>query len=136
MGPVVASGILAGRTGLTLEDYLSREKVPANFVFLPGFDTRLNIEIVDSTDNSVTQINTTGPSVSEEHVQQLINNILRISHADDLAVLAGMYLWLVRGCVCPNSRRLGEKGLKNSGQRRRTVCKTCFGVQQRCGNSA
>jgi len=31
-----------------------------------------------STDNSVTQINTTGPSVSEEHVQQLINNILRI----------------------------------------------------------
>jgi len=32
-GPVVASGILAGRTGLTLEDYLSREKVPANFVF-------------------------------------------------------------------------------------------------------
>jgi 1-phosphofructokinase len=89
MGPVVASGVLAGRTGLSLEDYLSREKVPANFVFLPGFDTRLNIEIVDNTDNSVTQINTNGPSVSEDHVNQLLDNIGRISHPSDVVVLAG-----------------------------------------------
>jgi len=113
MGPVVASGILAGRTGLTLEDYLSREKVPANFVFLPGFDTRLNIEIVDSTDNSVTQINTTGPSVSEEHVQQLINNILRISHADDLAVLAGhVPMGLSEDAYVQIADALEKKGLR------------------------
>ena len=113
MGPVVASGILAGRTGLTLEDYLSREKVPANFVFLPGFDTRLNIEIVDNTDNSVTQINTSGPSVSEEHVQQLVNNILRISHADDLAVLAGhVPVGLSEDVYVQISDTLMKKGLK------------------------
>ncbi|HAR40376.1 MAG TPA: uridylate kinase [Coprothermobacter sp.] len=113
MGPVVASGILAGRTGLTLEDYLSREKVPANFVFLPGFDTRLNIEIVDSTDNSVTQINTTGPSVSEEHVQQLINNILRISHANDLAVLAGhVPMGLSEDAYVQIADALEKKGLR------------------------
>lgn len=119
MGPVVASGILAGRTGLSLEDYLSREKVPANFVFLPGFDTRLNIEIVDNSDGSVTQINTSGPSVAEEHVNQLLDNIGRISHVSDVVVLAGQVpSGLPEDIYQKMADTLAKKGLKvvvNSG---------------------
>ncbi|NPV88605.1 uridylate kinase [Coprothermobacteraceae bacterium] len=89
MGPVVASGILAGRTGLTLEDYLSRDRVPANFIFLPGFDTRVNVEIVDESDGSITQVNTEGPSVSQDYIRQLQENVIRISHLGDVVVLAG-----------------------------------------------
>ena len=87
-GESTALGILAGRTGEFIKNYLDTEEIENNFIFVPG-ETRTNIKIVDKVNSTNTDINEPGNSISEEDVNKIKEKVFSDAKKDDILVLSG-----------------------------------------------
>jgi 1-phosphofructokinase len=83
-----ALGILAGRAGSHIREYLEAEEIENDFVFVEG-ETRTNIKVVDKINHTNTDINETGPEVSEEALLEVCNKVFENLSNRDIVILCG-----------------------------------------------
>lgn len=79
-----ATGFLGGFTGRFIEDWLREEGTSSDFVPVSG-DTRINIKLKSGEE---TEINGTGPDISSEEAEALMNK-LRNLEAGDIVIMSG-----------------------------------------------
>lgn len=87
-GESITLGVLAGRTGEFIKNYLDSEEIKNDFIFVNG-ETRTNIKIVDKVKGTNTDINEPGNSISEDDVKKIKENIFNNTKKDDILVLSG-----------------------------------------------
>lgn len=80
-----ALGFAAGFTGRELARLLDDAGIPAGLIVLPEGMTRINVKLRADQE---TEINTAGPAVSEDAMEQLLRRLDRLTGGDAL-VLAG-----------------------------------------------
>ncbi|MCB2294046.1 1-phosphofructokinase [Clostridium algoriphilum] len=83
-----ATGILSGKSGLFIKEYLDDIKIINNFIFTEG-ETRTNIKVVDPINHTNTDINEAGPEVSSKTLDELSNNIFNNIKSEDIIILSG-----------------------------------------------
>ncbi len=81
----VALGFTAGFTGDRLLQGLKEKGIKTDFIKLSDGMTRINVKIEGEQE---TEINTNGPSVTEEHIEMLLEKLQNLSR-NDILVLAG-----------------------------------------------
>ncbi|WP_160723771.1 1-phosphofructokinase [Bacillus sp. USDA818B3_A] len=79
-----ALGFIGGFTGDYLDNYLKSLEIDTDFVRVDG-DTRINVKVKS---DSETEINASGPSLTEENFEELKQKINLLT-SDDTLVLAG-----------------------------------------------
>jgi 1-phosphofructokinase family hexose kinase len=84
----IALGFIGGPIGKTLRDGLEGMGIKTNFVEVSG-ETRTNISIVDYINETYIKVNETGPTISLEEDNRLIDYIKCLIQPGDLWVLAG-----------------------------------------------
>jgi len=88
--PSVAMGFLGGYMGRILLDELRKKSrmVSTNFVFIRG-ETRENIEIIDPTNKTITEINSPGPEIEEEDISHLMRRFSMTLSRVEVVVISG-----------------------------------------------
>lgn len=76
--PTVATGFAGGFTGEFVEDWLRREDIKSEFIRIDD-NTRINIKI---TGSSKTVIESKGPSISHQELQELLYYLSRVKEGD------------------------------------------------------
>jgi len=76
-GRALASGFLGGNQGRIVADALEHEGIAADMVDVRG-ETRLCIAAIDSTTGTQTEINESGPEVSDEEIRKLFDRVTRL----------------------------------------------------------
>ena len=76
--PTVATGFAGGFTGDFVEDWLRREDLKSEFIRIDD-NTRINIKI---TGSSKTVIESKGPSISHQELQELLYYLSRVKEGD------------------------------------------------------
>ena len=76
--PTVATGFAGGFTGEFVEDWLRREDIKSEFIRIDD-NTRINIKI---TGSSKTVIESKGPSISHQELQELFYYLSRVKEGD------------------------------------------------------
>ena len=76
--PTVATGFSGGFTGEFVEDWLRREDIKSEFIRIDD-NTRINIKI---TGSSKTVIESKGPSISHQELQELLYYLSRVKEGD------------------------------------------------------
>ena len=76
--PTVATGFAGGFTGDFVEDWLRREDIKSEFIRIDD-NTRINIKI---TGSSKTVIESKGPSISHQELQELLYFLSRVKEGD------------------------------------------------------
>ena len=76
--PTVATGFAGGFTGNFIEDWLKREDIKSEFIGIDD-NTRINIKI---TGSSNTVIESKGPSISHQELQELLYYLSRVKEGD------------------------------------------------------
>ena len=76
--PTVATGFAGGFTGEFVEDWLRREDIKSEFIRIDD-NTRINIKI---TGSSKTVIESKGPSISHQELQELLYHLSRVKEGD------------------------------------------------------
>lgn len=87
-GTGLATGFAGGRVGDSITEGLKREGVPYDFVGTVE-ESRLCIKIVDPKNGTQTEINETGPRVSADEVQRLLDKIAELLNGMEYVVLCG-----------------------------------------------
>ena len=80
--------ILGGNGGQLFAEKLSDEAIDFEAVFSGG-ETRTNLKIVDSKNNTFTDINESGETVNRETVDKTLDYLLEKIKKDDIVVLGG-----------------------------------------------
>ncbi|WP_411683122.1 1-phosphofructokinase [Clostridium thailandense] len=83
-----AIGILAGKNGEFIKEYLDSIKIKNDFVFVEG-ETRINTKVVDPVSHTNTDINEIGPMISNENLDKLWNKFYESSDENSIVVLSG-----------------------------------------------
>jgi len=86
--PVVATGLVGGRTGTRIIEELTGEAILNDFVRIAD-DSRTSTAVVDPTGGTYTEINEWGPHVEPEELQMLIDKLHYLSSGAEFVVLAG-----------------------------------------------
>jgi 1-phosphofructokinase family hexose kinase len=86
--PVVATGLVGGRTGTRIVEDLTTEAILNDFVRISG-ESRTSTMVVDPAGGTSTEIYEWGPHVSREELEMLLEKIAYLARAADLVVLAG-----------------------------------------------
>jgi 1-phosphofructokinase family hexose kinase len=86
--PVIASGLVGGRTGQQIVEGLSREGILNDFVRIAG-ESRTSTAVVDPTSMSQTEINEWGPAVSESERTAFIEKIDYLAKGAHYLIMAG-----------------------------------------------
>jgi 1-phosphofructokinase family hexose kinase len=86
--PVVATGLVGGRTGMHIVEGLSSEGILNDFVRIAA-ESRNSTVVVDPTSGVQTEINEYGPEVSAEELDQLREKLRYLAGAVTTAVFAG-----------------------------------------------
>ena len=76
--PTVATGFAGGFTGEFVEDWIRREDIKSEFIRIDD-NTRINIKI---TGSSKTVIESKGPSISHQELQELLYYLPRVKEGD------------------------------------------------------
>ncbi|MFR6141481.1 MAG: 1-phosphofructokinase family hexose kinase [Finegoldia sp.] len=76
--PTVASGFAGGFTGDFIEDWITREDIKSEFIRIDD-NTRINIKI---TGSSKSVIESKGPSISHQELQELLYYLSRVKEGD------------------------------------------------------
>lgn len=87
-GKSKAIGILAGKNGSFIKEYLDSIEIENDFVFIEG-ETRINTKVVDTVKNTNTDINEVGPAVSTENLDELWNKFYESSDENSIVVFSG-----------------------------------------------
>lgn len=83
-----AIGVLAGRSGGFIKDYLDSIGIENDFVNVEG-ETRTNIKIVDKVRHTNTDINEDGPSIPDEKTDELYERFSHTADKNSIVVLSG-----------------------------------------------
>lgn len=65
-----AVGILSGKSGSFIKEYLDKESIENDFTFTEG-ETRTNVKVVDKISHTNTDINEYGPDVSDKDLEEV-----------------------------------------------------------------
>lgn len=76
--PTIATGFAGGFTGEFVEDWIRREDIKSEFIRIDD-NTRINIKI---TGSSKTVIESKGPSISHQELQELLYYLSRVKEGD------------------------------------------------------
>jgi len=87
-GSGLATGFVGGRVGESITEGLSREGISYDFVRTVE-ESRLCIKIVDPRSGTQTEINETGPRISADEVQRLLDKIGELLNGMEYVVLCG-----------------------------------------------
>lgn len=79
-----ALGFIGGFTGQFIESFLQKEEIYTDFIQVNG-DTRINVKL---SSNEETEINGSGPNISNEDLDKLFRKIDALN-SEDILVLAG-----------------------------------------------
>ncbi|GGH16298.1 1-phosphofructokinase [Paenibacillus segetis] len=79
-----AIGFLGGFTGRYIEEWLRKESISSDFVFVAD-DTRINIKLKAGHE---TEINGTGPIIQDTEAEALLQKLVELT-ADDIVILSG-----------------------------------------------
>lgn len=86
--PVVATGLVGGRTGTRIVEELTGEAVLNDFVRIEA-ESRTSTAVVDPADGTYTEINEWGPSVQPAELDLLLEKLRYLSQDAELVVFAG-----------------------------------------------
>jgi 1-phosphofructokinase/tagatose 6-phosphate kinase len=86
--PVVATGLVGGRTGTRIIEELTGEAILNDFVRIAD-ESRTSTAVVDPTGGSYTEINEWGPHVEPEELDMLLEKLRYLSSGAEFVVLAG-----------------------------------------------
>jgi 1-phosphofructokinase family hexose kinase len=86
--PVVATGLVGGRTGTRIVEELTAEAILNDFVRIDG-ESRTSTAVVDPTAPTYTEINEWGPSVRPEELEMLLEKLTYLAQDADAVVFAG-----------------------------------------------
>lgn len=87
-GKSVAAGILGGNTGKAIQSALKDMGLETAFMFVDG-ETRTNLKVIDRVGHTNTDINEPGITVSEEILDELLQEVLAKLSKGDIVVLSG-----------------------------------------------
>ena len=103
--PVIATGLVGGRTGQRIVDMLAEEDVLNDFVRTEG-ESRTNIVLVDPTSGERTELNERGPEVAGAEAERFIDRLLYLAGGAEFCVIAGS---IPPGIEADTYRRLIEE---------------------------
>ncbi|HEY8804239.1 MAG TPA: 1-phosphofructokinase [Clostridium sp.] len=83
-----AMGILSGKSGKFIKEYLDDIKIMNDFIFTEG-ETRTNIKVVDPINHTNTDINEAGPEASLKNLDELSDKIFSNVNSEDIIILSG-----------------------------------------------
>ncbi len=86
--PVVATGLVGGRTGLRIVEELTGEAILNDFVRIDD-ESRTSTAVVDPTAPTYTEINEWGPAVGPEELEMLLDKLTYLAQGSDAVVFAG-----------------------------------------------
>ena len=86
--PVVATGLVGGRTGLRIVEELTGEAILNDFVRIED-ESRTSTAVVDPTAPTYTEINEWGPAVGPEELEMLLDKLTYLAQGSDAVVFAG-----------------------------------------------
>ena len=86
--PVVATGLVGGRTGARIIEELSHESILNDFVRIEG-ESRTSTAVVDPVTGSHTEINEWGPHVEPEELQALLAKLVVLAADAEWVIFAG-----------------------------------------------
>ena len=84
----IATGILGGATGRAIQSALENMGLESSFHFAEG-ETRTNLKVADPACHTNTDINEPGLTVSEDLLNNLLNELLAKLGGEDIVVLSG-----------------------------------------------
>src|SRR5262245_30665499 len=86
--PVVATGLVGGRTGTRIVEELTNEAILNDFVHIEG-ESRTSTAVVDPTGGTYTEINEWGPAVRADELDMLLDKLRYLTQGAELVVFAG-----------------------------------------------
>lgn len=86
--PVVATGLVGGRTGTRIVEELTSEAILNDFVRI-GDESRTSTAVVDPMANSYTEINEWGPHVEPDELETLRDKLHYLARGAEAVVFAG-----------------------------------------------
>ena len=86
--PVVATGLVGGRTGTRIVEELTGEAILNDFVRIED-ESRTSTAVVDPTAPTYTEINEWGPAVRPEELEMLLEKLTYLTRGADAIVFAG-----------------------------------------------
>lgn len=87
-GESIALGFIGGKNGDMIQGYLNEAGIRNDFVRVFG-ETRMNTKIVDTVNNTFTDINESGPAITADKVEALKSKIESYLKEDDILILSG-----------------------------------------------
>jgi 1-phosphofructokinase family hexose kinase len=86
--PVIATGLVGGRTGQQIVEGLTREGILNDFVRIQG-ESRTSTAVIDPTNMSQTEINEYGPVVTEQERQAFLDKVDYLAKGANYVIVAG-----------------------------------------------
>jgi len=83
-----AMGFIGGHTGRIVEEMVREENVTTNFIFVEH-ETRIDITIIDEKNDTLTEINESGPPVFQEDLDAFLQRYERILDDSEMVILSG-----------------------------------------------
>jgi 1-phosphofructokinase len=83
-----AIGVLAGKAGEHIQQYLNITGIENDFVFVEG-ETRTNLKIVDPLEHTNTDVNEPGSDIPAEALEKVGNKILTHLNEDTVVIFSG-----------------------------------------------
>ena len=87
-GKSKAMGILSGKSGEFIKEYLDSTNILNDFIFTEG-ETRTNIKVVDEINHTNTDINEAGPQASDKDLNEVSDKIFNNINSEDIIVFSG-----------------------------------------------
>ncbi len=107
-GESLAIGFLGGNSGKTIENVLTDWNIRHDFIWVDG-ETRTNTKVFEKN-GSVTELNESGPVITEEKVNELLQKIKDYTTSDTLIVLAGSIPGVDKNIYARITELVHEKG--------------------------
>jgi 1-phosphofructokinase family hexose kinase len=86
--PVVATGLVGGRTGIRIVEELTAEAILNDFVRIDD-ESRTSTAVVDPTAPTYTEINEWGPAIRPKELEMLMEKLAYLAQGADAVVFAG-----------------------------------------------
>lgn len=87
-GRCLAMGFLPGNSGKIIEDRMTRDGIPCDFVYTDG-ETRTNTKLIDDKTRICTEFNEPGPEATEEDLYRLEDKLRVNVRKGDIVVFSG-----------------------------------------------